>query len=196
MNVIKAVFLGGLFFLPFSCQQTAQQEKGPAYKIKINRRGALYHRLNEDKLMLCAHRGFHTNQPENSIPSIQAAIDHGIELVEIDVRTTKDNVMILMHDDTIDRTTTGSGSVHDMTWEELRDLQLLHKDRPTTKRIPTLKTILDTFQHKTFSLTSILRTCSSKHSYNCCSSTIWWKKPWSIILIEQFICNYLNWNLN
>ncbi len=60
-------------------------------------------------ILVAAHRGMHQDYPENSIPAIQEAIDHHLDIVEIDVQITKDGIPILMHDEEIDRTTTGRG---------------------------------------------------------------------------------------
>lgn len=72
--------------------------------------------------MIIAHRGVNKLAPENTIPSIETAIRMNLDYVEIDVRTTKDGQMILMHDDTVDDTTDGSGRVRDLTADEIREL--------------------------------------------------------------------------
>jgi glycerophosphoryl diester phosphodiesterase len=97
----------------------------------------------DDKIMVCAHRGQHENAPENSIESIQNAIDQGIRMVELDVRQTKDGILVLMHDNTIDRTTNGTGSLEDMTFQELQQFNLFKEDGTlTTQRIPSLEEVL------------------------------------------------------
>lgn len=74
-------------------------------------------------IKVVAHRGgVGLDVPENTLPAIQKAIDIGAQLVEIDVRETKDGHLILMHDATVDRTTNGSGRVEDMTLKEIREL--------------------------------------------------------------------------
>ena len=60
--------------------------------------------------------------PENTPIAINSAIDLGADMVEIDVRLTKDGVLVLMHEDRVDRTTSGTGFVKDLTWEELQTL--------------------------------------------------------------------------
>jgi glycerophosphoryl diester phosphodiesterase len=79
-------------------------------------------------VLVAAHRGFHTHQPENSLAAIEAAISAGIDIVEIDVQVSKDGVPILMHDDTIDRTTSGSGRPDALTYAELHALRLAAPD--------------------------------------------------------------------
>ncbi|WP_430809952.1 MULTISPECIES: glycerophosphodiester phosphodiesterase family protein [unclassified Carboxylicivirga] len=91
-------------------------------------------------VLVVAHRGDWRNAPENSIQAIKNCIEMGVDIVEIDVRMTKDSVLVLMHDNTIDRTTTGTGKISDMTLTELKSVQLLNGcDRATKHRIPTLE---------------------------------------------------------
>ena len=79
-------------------------------------------------VMVAAHRGHHQEVPENSLAAIRAAAELGVEFVEVDVRHTADGVLVLMHDETVDRTTTGSGEVGSLSWEELRALELEEGD--------------------------------------------------------------------
>lgn len=79
----------------------------------------------ESKIVLvAAHRGAHNGNSENSISSIKHAIEIGVDIVELDVRVSKDGVTVLMHDGTIDRTTDGKGKVEDYTLEELKKFRL------------------------------------------------------------------------
>lgn len=89
-------------------------------------------------VMVVSHRGHHRAVPENSVAAIEAAIEAGADIVEIDVRTTADGQLVLMHDATIDRTTTGTGRVDEMTLADLLATRLMHNTRPTAHRIPTL----------------------------------------------------------
>src|SRR5262249_52850300 len=75
-------------------------------------------------ILTSAHRGEHFHHPENSLPAIQAAIDAGMDFVELDVRTTSDGQLVLMHDRTVDRMTGGHGPVSEMTLAEIRKLDL------------------------------------------------------------------------
>lgn len=72
--------------------------------------------------VVIGHRGLANRGPENTIAGIQAAIDHGVTYVEIDVQRTADGVLVLMHDETLERTTSGTGRVADRTWEYLQTL--------------------------------------------------------------------------
>uniref|UniRef100_UPI0024E1B976 glycerophosphodiester phosphodiesterase family protein n=1 Tax=Chryseobacterium sp. TaxID=1871047 RepID=UPI0024E1B976 len=104
-----------------------------------------------DKIMVIAHRADWREAPENSVMAVKKAIEKGVNMVEIDLALTKDSVLVLMHDNTIDRTTTGKGKPSDYMLEEIKKFYL--KDGlgvPTQMRIPTLDEILDTTQGKIF----------------------------------------------
>ena len=109
----------------------------------ISGRKSLLETLSDNKIMTCAHRGNQNNAPENSLKSIQDAIDNDIQMVEIDIRQTRDGKFVLIHDSTLDRTTNGSGNVSEFTLEELKKLKL--KDSRgvlTNEVIPTLQEAL------------------------------------------------------
>ncbi|MFE9733570.1 glycerophosphodiester phosphodiesterase family protein [Streptomyces sp. NPDC005863] len=75
-------------------------------------------------VMIAAHRGQWRKAPENSVAGIRAGFADGAQIVEADVRLTKDKVPVLMHDATVDRTTDGKGRVADLTLTQLRSLRL------------------------------------------------------------------------
>ena len=75
-------------------------------------------------VLVAAHRACHKQAPENSLLAIENAIRHGIDIIEIDVRITKDRIPVLMHDGTIDRTTTGNGNIEEIAYEGLDDVFL------------------------------------------------------------------------
>ena len=62
---------------------------------------------NSDYVVVISHRGDWRNYPENSIPAIESVIRMGVDMMELDVKMTKDSVLVLMHDKTIDRMTNG-----------------------------------------------------------------------------------------
>jgi len=98
--------------------------------------------LTNDNILVCAHRSFHTNAPENSLQSIKNAIQAKIDIIEIDVRTTKDSVLVLIHDKDIDRITTGKGLIKNYTFSELQQFNLKMKDSVTLDKIPLLEDAL------------------------------------------------------
>lgn len=104
--------------------------------------------VNSNIVLVAAHRAAHNHYPENSLPAIQEAIDLGIDIVELDVKVTKDGVAVLMHDGTIDRTTTGTGKPSDYTLAELRKFKLLHNNETTNEQIPTFEEALKLVKNK------------------------------------------------
>ncbi len=79
------------------------------------------------------HRGARSLEPENTLLSFRRAIELGVDAVEMDVRKTRDNKLVIIHDERVDRTTNGSGLVSEMTLEELKKL-----DAGKGEAIPTL----------------------------------------------------------
>ena len=94
------------------------------------------------QVLIVAHRAGHIDAPENSIAAIEEAIAAGAHMVELDVRKTKDNRYILMHDKTIDRTTTGEGRVDQLTLKQIQAQHLLHNGQPSSHIAPTLQEAL------------------------------------------------------
>lgn len=95
--------------------------------------------------LLQAHRaGDRAGAPENSLAAIDASLADGAVFFEIDVAKTADNVLVLMHDDTLERTTTGTGPLAAQTYRQLADLKLVDVDGIITdEKIPTLRAALD-----------------------------------------------------
>jgi len=95
------------------------------------------------KVLVVSHRANWKKAPENSKLAVLYAINMGVDIIEIDIRKTKDGKFILMHDYTVNRTTDGKGKVKDLTVKELRELRLKGPDgKLTDERIPTLSEIL------------------------------------------------------
>ena len=93
---------------------------------------------------LIGHRGVKDLCPENTLESILMAFDLGLSFVEIDVKISKDRVPILLHDDTLDRTTNGSGLAIDYDYENIKKLdagKFFYKEN-TNIFVPKLEDIL------------------------------------------------------
>jgi glycerophosphoryl diester phosphodiesterase len=90
-------------------------------------------------VMVAAHRAAHAKYPENSLGAIKEAIRLKVDIVEIDVKVSKDGVPFLMHDQTMDRTTTGKGDPELFTWEELQQFNIVDKGKTTSLKIPSLE---------------------------------------------------------
>ena len=103
----------------------------------------------DSMVLVVAHRGDWRNAPENSLQAIENCIDMGVDMVEIDVHKTKDGELVLIHDETLDRTTTGKGLVSEWTLDSLNTLFLKNgASHPTHHKIPTLKEALLTAKGK------------------------------------------------
>ena len=94
-------------------------------------------------VMVTAHRGDWRNAPENSLPAFRSAIEMGVDIVELDMNKTKDGVIVIMHDNTIDRTTDGKGRPSDYTLAEIKKFHLRNgQGRVTRNLIPTLEEVM------------------------------------------------------
>ena len=93
---------------------------------------------DSNSVIVVAHRGDWRNFPENSLEAIDNAIKMGVDIVELDVKRTKDGELILMHDRTLDRTTTGKGLVSENTLSNIRKLNLRNGcNIRTIHKVPT-----------------------------------------------------------
>ncbi len=104
---------------------------------------------NANYVLVAAHRGDWRNAPENSIHALKLVLKIGVDIMETDVRKTKDGVLILMHDESIDRTTSGKGLVKDLTWDYLQNVTLRQgHGGPTEEHIPTFEAFMDSVKGK------------------------------------------------
>ena len=92
---------------------------------------------------IIGHRGASAHAPENTLSAFQLALEYGADGIELDVMLTKDEHIVVIHDDTIDRTTNGSGRVKDMILEELQVY-----DAGEGQKIPSLREVFDQFGGK------------------------------------------------
>lgn len=100
------------------------------------------------KILVAAHRAAHKKHPENSIAAIKEAIRLGVDIIEIDVKVSKDGIPMLMHDGKVDRTTNGKGDLEEKTYKELRKLHLVQDGKKTGEVIPTLREALEVAKGK------------------------------------------------
>ena len=117
---------------------TASAQETPRFK-QINE---AFLDPNSKVVLICAHRGAHNDFPENSLASFKKAIELGIDIFELDIRATKDDSLVIMHDRSVDRTTDGHGDVAGLTFEEIRKLHLKFNDKVTEEKVPTLEEAL------------------------------------------------------
>ena len=81
--------------------------------------------------LVISHAACGGHAPENTIAGIRAALDFGVDAIEVDVRASADGVPVLMHDPTVDRTTNGSGGVAELSLNQLRALDVGREPVPT-----------------------------------------------------------------
>lgn len=98
-----------------------------------------------DKIIVLGHRGYRVKYPENTLLSFKKAIEVGADGIELDVWLTKDGEAVVIHDESIDRTSNMSGRIKEMTLKELKKA-----DFGMGERIPTLQEVFDVLPEETF----------------------------------------------
>ncbi len=78
--------------------------------------------VKKKKVIIMGHRGYSAKYPENTMLAFEKAWEAGADGIELDVHSTKDGELVIIHDETLNRTTDGKGNVRDLTWEEIKDL--------------------------------------------------------------------------
>lgn len=138
MKVIQLIDMKRLFLFlaAFSALQLVAQDRVTQIREKLMSR-------DQNSVIVVAHRGDWRNFPENSLEAIDNAIKMGVDIVELDVEMTKDGELILMHDRTLNRTTTGKGLVAETNLEDIRKLKLKNGcNIRTIHNVPTLEEAL------------------------------------------------------
>ena len=101
------------------------------------------HNPSSKYVLVAAHRADWRNFPENSLEAIESAIQKGVDIIELDIKMTKDGHLVLMHDRKLDRTTTGKGYVKDYTLAEIKALVMRAGQNAKTRyKVPTLEEAL------------------------------------------------------
>ena len=94
--------------------------------------------------IVLGHRGASGYAPENTLEAFKLAMDMGADGFELDVHLSKDGELVVIHDETVDRTTDGTGFVGEMTLAQLKALDAWnHKEGYQGARIPTLAEVYD-----------------------------------------------------
>jgi len=94
--------------------------------------------------LLIGHRGYPARYPENTLAAFEGAIQAGCDMIELDVTLTRDRKVVVIHDDTLDRTTSGKGPVRELALEEIKRLDAgsWFDPRFRTERVPELVEVL------------------------------------------------------
>jgi glycerophosphoryl diester phosphodiesterase len=97
-----------------------------------------------ERPLVAAHRGGAALWPENSLTAFRGALALGVDALEFDVHLTADGEPVVIHDPTLDRTTTGHGAVRSLTLERLQAVRLLERPgAPSAETVPTLAQVLE-----------------------------------------------------
>lgn len=111
--------------------------------------------INKD-MVITAHRGGAGYGNENTISCIKRSLDAGIKSIEIDVHLTSDSHIIVCHDETVDRTTNGKGKIHEMTFEQIKELRIIDENgNATEESLPELHDVLELIDGKAHLLLEI-----------------------------------------
>lgn len=132
-------------FLVTTISVTSAADNTGGYPNKAARVIAALNDPATDYVIVASHRGDWRNYPENSIKAIESVIRMGADIMELDLKLTKDSVLVLCHDKTIDRTTTGHGRVSDLTLDSIKKCRLrrAHNVPTETMAMPTLREALE-----------------------------------------------------
>ena len=127
-----------------SCSTSKPTAQDSSTANKAARVVAALHNPQSRYVVVVSHRGDWRNHPENPLPAIESVIRMGVDMMELDLKMTRDSVLVLCHDGTLDRTTTGSGPVSKYTYAELQqfDLKRGHGIAIPGLKIPTLRQAL------------------------------------------------------
>ncbi len=106
---------------------------------------------------IIAHRGGPVYEPENTLTAFRNAIEVGVDWIEMDIQRTQDGVLVVIHDETVDRTTDGTGNVGDLTLEQIRTL-----DAGDGEHVPTFEEVIALAREAGVGL---LREAKSPHLY-------------------------------
>lgn len=131
VNIVPTDFIGELLYIP--CQNAEF----------VNDSIEAFSALSIHNIKTVDHRGFTTKAPENTLPAFALAKANGFEWVETDIQLTSDGVPVLLHDSTIDRTSNGTGSISNMTLQQVQQYDFSKGyDAYSNIKIPTLEEFL------------------------------------------------------
>ena len=111
------------------------------------------------KFVVYAHRGASEYYPENTLSSFAAGIDMGADGIETDVQISKDGVLVIYHDDTMEAKTGFSGTVADYTWEQLREARVRNEKYNRCDVLMTFEDFLKYFAWRDLTLAIELKVC-------------------------------------
>jgi glycerophosphoryl diester phosphodiesterase len=122
------------------------KEQLPSFQFEqVENAKAAFRWKPDQAVMISAHRGGPMpGYPENCVETFEHTLSIAPAILEVDIELTKDSVLILMHDQSLDRTTTGTGKVQSKSWEEIKGLKLVDNEGKNTEyKVPTLLDALE-----------------------------------------------------
>ncbi len=136
---------------------------------------------------IIAHRGDHLIFPENTLEAFESALIKEVDGIELDVHLTKDQQLVVIHDETIDRTSNGTGAIKEMTLEELRQYNYQGSTTQGNFVIPTLEDVLNLLEKYQFGGSLNVEAKTDKYDYPhlpeiLVAQLIAKKRPYSIII--------------
>ena len=138
MMIRLLIFLASLFLFG-ACASSASAPASRAEGIV-----AEIHNPSSRKVLVACHRGDWRNYPENSLAAIESVIGMGADIVEIDLALTSDSVLVVCHDRTLNRTTTGKGLIAEIPYDSIQRCFLKSGHGvATSHRMPTLREALE-----------------------------------------------------
>jgi len=137
-----------------------------------------------DKMLIIGHRGAMGHETENSLASIQKAMDLGVDMIEIDVFKIKSNEIVVFHDERVERLTNGGGAIEEYNIYDLRQLTL-HGNH----KIPMLQDVLKLIDHKV-PLNIELKGADTSDRVNFIINYYIREKGWDL---EDFLISSFNW---
>jgi len=113
---------------------------------------------------IIGHRGCASYAPENTLEGLHTAADMGVEWVELDVKLTKDQVPVMFHDETLERTTNGSGNMAEITYEDLKQLECgsWFGESFTGIQVPTLEEAIEVLIERGLGLNLEIKSCPGR----------------------------------
>lgn len=136
-KIVYLIYVLGISLFIFSCDR--KEKTMISCKTIVD----VIENFYDQNIIVVSHRADWRNAPENSLQAIQNCIDMGVDMVEIDLKKTKDGHLILMHDKTIDRTTNGKGKPEDYALDEIKRLFLKNgAGHKTRHKVPTFEEVM------------------------------------------------------
>jgi glycerophosphoryl diester phosphodiesterase len=140
--------------------------------------------MEQHKLLVIGHRGAMGHETENTISSIEKALELKVDMIEIDVFKIASGEIVVFHDDTVERLTNGTGNVEDYSWEELQKLVVIGNHK-----IPSLSAALDVIDKKV-PLNIELKGAGTAKDVNIIMQKYIKEKGWKL---DGFLISSFNW---